>query len=567
MGTFGETIEHEMETILSHLLLQIIFILFICKLIVMAIAPLKQPPVVGEIIAGLLMGPTVMGQSENFKHFMFPDSNKAVLKAMADIGIVFFMFILGLEFRPADMLATIKKTWHIGLCGIALPFGLGCSISNWLYSIYMEDTEVSRTSFLLFVSSTMSFTAFPVLARILLANNALTAQIGQVAMGVASIDDILAWTVLAMSTAYHIGGSLGAGLLAVFIAAVWIAIMSMALQPGLRFAKTRVNSNTFALIVFACMCVSALVTQLLGLHAFFGAFVFGICVPKEDEIFIEHFMEQIEVVTVNFFVPLFFCNTGLRTDLTTMASAGGPVITVLILSIVGKMIPPIVIGKLTGFTWSFSFQLAALMSARGLIALIALDVALEVGAFTTEIFGIFVIMALVTTMLAGPLFALSYDPKVDPPADAVKKHGTPEAAVPINAETPMQAERNIRRHSVGDTHLDPEFSLLRVQLNKKQDTNYLMLKNLVTEMGTMHERWSIALKSAEVVEGELASLRSARELASSKADTVVPVKKTGKSAKSASKKSKKSTRSRQSTKTDDIELGLIKSKSTPKEIP
>jgi len=231
------------------------------------------------------------------------------------------------------------------------------------------------------------------------------------------------------------------------------------------------------------------------------------------------------------------------------------------------MIPPLLIGKWTGFTWAFSFQLAALMSARGLIALIALDVALEVGAFTPEIYGIFVIMALVTTMLAGPLFAMSYDPKVDPPSEVVKKHGTPEAAVPINAETPMQAERNVRRHSSGETHLDPEISLLTGHAKKKQDMNYVMLKNLVTEMGSMYERWSIALKSAEVVEGELASLRSARELASPKADTVVPVRRS-KSAKSASKKSKKSSRSSQSTKTDDIELGIIKpGQPAVKEIP
>jgi hypothetical protein len=216
-----------------------------------------------------------------------------------------------------------------------------------------------------------------------------------------------------------------------------------------------------------------------------------------------------------------------------------------------------------GLSWAFSFQLASLMTARGLIALIALDVALQVGAFTSEVYWNFVIMALVTTMMAGPLFAMSYDPKADAAQEIVKKHETPEAG-PVNAETPMQAERKVRRHSSGDlaaSNRDPEVSLLTGHAKMKQDINFVMLKNLVTEIGSIHDRWSIILDSAEVLEGELRSVRNARELASSNADTVVPnVAKENRQVLAIILEKHESSPQSPQSDSENIELGIMKPK-------
>jgi len=176
--------------------------------------------------------------------------------------------------------------------------------------------------------------------------------------------------------------------------------------------------NIYIVCIFIGMCFSAWLTQILGLHAFFGGFIFGVSVPKQDKIWTSTFVHNLEVVVVNFFVPVFFCNSGLTTDLTTLKSSAGPICLVIFLAAAGKMLPPLVLGRfLRKYSWSFSFQLASLMNARGLVELIALSIAQSSGAFNVKMYSIYVVMALTTTFMSGPMFYFSYDPKKDPPAD------------------------------------------------------------------------------------------------------------------------------------------------------
>jgi len=173
----------------------------------------------------------------------------------------------------------------------------------------------------------------------------------------------------------------------------------------------------FIVVVFIGLCISSWFTQVLGLHAFFGGFIFGVCVPKQDREWNAELIHQLEVVIVNFFVPIFFCNTGLSTDFSQLKSAAVPIILVTVLATCGKMLPPLLLGRfLRHYSWPFSFQLASLMNARGLVELIALTIAKESGAFNMKMYSVFVIMALTTTFMSGPMFYLSYDPKKDPPA-------------------------------------------------------------------------------------------------------------------------------------------------------
>lgn len=420
MVEFADKLQHEIHSNIATLFLQIIFILCLCRILGWIVQIFKQPPVVGEILAGIVMGPTVMGQSKLFMNFMFPAYNAAILKGISDLGVTFFMFILGLEFAPGDVLRSLKKTWVIGMCGILLPFGLGAAIAPYLYEqthMELQEPPIGHVPFILFTGSAMSFTAFPVLARILTANSAMTAQIGLVSMGIASVDDVLAWTMLAIATSVTVGGTPQDGAWGVIIGAAWVAFLLVVVRSILKRIQPMMTPPNFIVVVFLGMCASAWFTQVLGLHAFFGGFVFGLCVPKHDRKFVHEFIDQLEVVVVNFFVPLFFANTGLRTDLTKLRSAVGPVLAVWALATVGKMLPPFVLGRCRGYTWRFSFQLSALMNARGLIELIALEVALETRAFNNEMYSTFVVMALCTTAMTGPMFWASYRPELDPPTN------------------------------------------------------------------------------------------------------------------------------------------------------
>jgi len=245
----------------------------------------------------------------------------------------------------------------------------------------------------------------------------MTAQIGLVSMGIASVDDVLAWTVLAIATSYHGGGNPEDGAWGILIGFAWVLFLVVVVRRGLIFLKNVLSANSFVVTIFLGMCISAWFTQILGLHAFFGGFIFGIAVPKDDQEFIHKFIEQLEVIVVNFFVPLFFANTGLKTDFRVLNGSAGPVLIVLVCAIGGKMLPPFLLGKCRGYSWRFSFQLASLMNCRGLMELIALEVAQTVGVFNMQMKSVFVVMALVTTFMSGPMFRLSYRADLDPPQE------------------------------------------------------------------------------------------------------------------------------------------------------
>jgi len=231
------------------------------------------------------------------------------------------------------------------------------------------------------------------------------------------MDDALAWTVLAIATSYQTGGSPQNGAWGILLAIAWVIFLLFVVRRALAYLRAKLSESMFIVVVFIGLCISSWFTQVLGLHAFFGGFIFGVCVPKQDREWNAQLIHQLEVVIVNFFVPIFFCNTGLNTDFSQLKSAAVPIILVTCLATCGKMLPPLFLGRfLRRYSWPFSFQLASLMNARGLVELIALTIAKESGAFNMKMYSVFVIMALTTTFMSGPMFYFSYDPKKDPPA-------------------------------------------------------------------------------------------------------------------------------------------------------
>jgi len=448
VAPFGHELAKDYKEPIAHFLLQVVVIIVFCRVIGRLLTYLKQPIVIGEIIAGIILGPSVLAQSYGWNEFVFPASSLTVLKVVAEVGVVFFMFFMGLEVRPSEIRQAFKSSMPIALAGVILPFGIGCSLSFYIHDLV--DSTTDKISFMLFVGASMSFTAFPVLARILAANNAITSRIGVRAMSIASVDDLLAWTVLAIATSYHSGVGALEGLYTILTAIAWVLFLALVVRPLLEQLhlylrkKKRETSTDFVVVVFLGMCCSAWMTQMIGVHSFFGAFVFGIIVPKDGVLVDQYLMPKIELLILNFFVPLYFANSGLRTDLRTLggnSKISGAIIVVILCATIGKILPALVMGILFNYGKKFSLQLAILINTRGLIELIALNIALTVGAFNVQVFSMFVIMALVTTFVSGPLFWYLYDPKEDPPR-------TRPAALLLMSDEVLVANNKQEEHTI-----------------------------------------------------------------------------------------------------------------------
>lgn len=375
---------------------------------------IHQPQVVGEMAAGILLGPSLLGWlAPEWFHTVFPLTSLGFLNSVSQIGLLVFMFLVGLEFDPKLLRAqgaTVLITSHMS---IAVPFVLGAALAYGLYT-QLSDSRVSFIGFALFLGAAMSVTAFPVLARILAEKRLMHTRVGAAALACAAIDDVTAWTILAAvvlvvrSSVMHgplwltLGGSV-----------LFVSIMVMGIHPLLRNFKRHLwdreltHDRLAVVLVFALL--SALTTEWLGIHALFGAFLAGAVLPKETD-FIRALTEKLEDVTVVFLLPLFFAFTGLRTSIG-LVSSGSLWATfglIMAVAVVGKLGGSAVAARLTGMSWREASALAALLNTRGLMELVILNVGLDIGVISPTLFAMMVLMALATTFMTTPLLEWIY---------------------------------------------------------------------------------------------------------------------------------------------------------------
>ena len=397
---------------LSILLIQIIAVLLMVRLFGFLFKHIGQPGVIGEIVAGIVLGPSVLGYFfPDVFQALFPPESLTNLELLSQVGLVLFMFVIGMELDFSVLKNKINETLVISHAGILVPFFLGIVASYWIY----EEYAAAQTAFLpfaLFIGISMSITAFPVLARIIQERNMTKTSLGTLAIASAANDDVTAWCLLAVVIAIAKAGTFASALYAIGLTALYIIIMFMVVRPFLKkvgevYANQEVINKTFVALILLILIISSTLTEIIGIHALFGAFMAGVVMPPSIG-FRKVMMEKVEDIALVFFLPLFFAFTGLRTEIGLINSPAlwGVCLLLITVAVAGKLGGCAVAARLVGESWKDSFTIGTLMNTRGLMELVALNSGYEMGVLPPSIFVILVIMALVTTFMTTPLLHL-----------------------------------------------------------------------------------------------------------------------------------------------------------------
>lgn len=426
------------QEVLWRLLLATAVIILAARLFGSLARRIGQPQVIGEIVAGIVLGPSLLGTvfpalfDDLFRGDVLP-----FIEILAQIGLIVFMFLVGLEFDPKLLRGRGDAAALISHMSIVLPFVSGLLVALAVFSeLGAEDSDF--LPFALFLGASMSITAFPVLARILTERGLHRTQLGATVLTCAAIDDVTAWCVLAVVVAVATADGFGSAFVTIGLAMVFIALMLSVVRPMLgRLARyheqsSRIGSTLLGLI-FVGVLLSALATDQIGIHAIFGAFLFGVVMPKRAE-FVEELTGKLVDFTVIFLLPLFFAYSGLRTELGLLDSVGLWItcIAIVLVAIIGKWGGSTFAARYLGMSWRDSMGVGVLMNCRGLTELVILNIGLDLGVIPPVLFTMLVIMALVTTFMTSPLLGRLFSREdIDRMVDAAA--GEKAAEPPVDA--------------------------------------------------------------------------------------------------------------------------------------
>jgi Kef-type K+ transport system membrane component KefB/nucleotide-binding universal stress UspA family protein len=394
---------------LPLLLVQMWLILAVGRLATRASRRLGQPGVIAEIAAGILLGPSLLGALfPDLFAAVFPASGMPALALVGQVGLVLFMFLIGLEFDTSLLRGRGATPLLISQAGIGSTWLLSVPLSFWLYPRHAPE-GVPLHSFALFMAVAMSITAFPVLARILAERRLTRTTVGALALATASVDDVTAWCVLAVVVSIVRAEGVASAAVTTLLALGFIAFMMLAVRPMLQRVSRLAGHGVNANVVAACLMLvfgSALITELIGIHALFGAFLAGAVMPRRGGLSdaIAHKME--DLVTVGL-LPLFFATSGLRTQLGLLEGPAewGTAALIIAVASVGKFGGATLATRLTGLDWRSSATVGVLLNTRGLMELIVLNIGLDLGVLSPRLFAMMVVMALFTTVLTTPVLA------------------------------------------------------------------------------------------------------------------------------------------------------------------
>ena len=390
------------------LLVDLALIIVLARLLGAVARRIGQPPVLGEIVAGILLGPTIWGTK--ITGTLFPPTLIPPLTALADLGLVLFMFVVGYELDLGLVRGRGRVAASVAIGSIVVPLALGTGLGAWLVHRYHVHDPAT---FILFFGVAMSITAFPVLARILTDRGLHRTRIGGLALAAASVDDVLAWALLAVVIAVA-GAGTGHSQLRLVLAPVYAAGMIWLVRPGLRRLadiyqrQGRLTPNVLA-AVLALLLLSSYVTDWMGVKFIFGAFIFGIVMPRDIPALREAILERLEQISVLVLLPVFFVIAGLNVDLRGIGLSGlVDLALIMLVAVAGKFGGAYYGARLTGVRRRQSGALASLMNTRGLTEIVILTVGLQLGILNKSLFTLMVVMAVVTTGMAGPLLKLIY---------------------------------------------------------------------------------------------------------------------------------------------------------------
>ena len=396
---------------LLHVLLAVAVVITASRAIGYVFRYLHQPPVIGEVVAGILLGPSFVGAiSPQVQHYLLPPSIAPSIGTLAQVGVVVYMFLVGIELDMAQLQKNARVSLTISHSSIVIPFILGAGLALILYPKYATQ-DVSFEVFALFIGVSLSVTAFPVLARILSDLGLSRTPLGVTAIHAAAVGDVTAWCLLAFVVSVAQSKMHGA-LSTVALTGVFIAVMLGVIRPIVKKLVEKCEDGeqlpqNITASVFVALLLSALVTEYIGIHAIFGAFVLGLVIPHES-VLARELTRKLEDFVVIFLLPPFFAFTGMRTQIGLVNSLEDWLYCVLIIAVacVGKVSGTALPAKWFGQSWRESLSLGILMNTRGLMELIVLNIGLDLGVISPTVFTMLVIMALLTTLITTPALKL-----------------------------------------------------------------------------------------------------------------------------------------------------------------
>jgi len=406
--------------VLFHVLLALSAVIALGRILGKAFNYIGQPPVIGEVVAGILLGPSLLGRlSPEAMEFLLPRDAAPHLGVIAQLGAILYMFIVGLELNTGQLRSIAGSVFAVSHVSIVLPFVLGAGLALWLYPT-LSTSAVPFTSFALFVGVAMAITAFPVLARILTDRGLSRTALGVTALGAAAVGDVTAWCLLSLVVGVA-KAQVGEALLIVLWAGLFVVGMLLVVRP-LVAAYVRKHGDvppargTIAVVIIGVL-LAALTTEAIGIHAVFGAFLMGVLIPHDSRLARDIGRKLFDVVTV-LLLPAFFAFTGLRTQIGLVASGAewAMCAVIVLVATVGKFGGAFVAARGTGHGWRNAAAVGSLMNTRGLMELIVLNIGLDMGVISPTLFAMMVIMALVTTMATAPAlhFLLPQRPHIPP---------------------------------------------------------------------------------------------------------------------------------------------------------
>ncbi|CAL0310421.1 unnamed protein product [Lupinus luteus] len=404
------------------LILQTTLILVVSRFLAFLFKPLRQPKVIAEIVGGILLGPSAFGRNKTYMHRIFPSWSTPILESVASIGLLFFLFLVGLELDLNSIRRSGKRAFSIAVAGISLPFISGIGVAIVLRKTVNGADKVGFAQFIVFMGVALSITAFPVLARILAELKLLTTRVGETAMAAAAFNDIAAWILLALAVALS-GDSEGKAHKSPLVS-IWVLLcglafvifMMLVVRPVMKRVGQRcspendVVDEAYICLTLLGVMVSGFMTDLIGIHSIFGAFVFGLTIPKGN--FAERLIERIEDFVSGLLLPLYFASSGLKTDVAKIhgGEAWGLLVLVVTTACAGKIIGTFAVAMVCRIPARESLTLGVLMNTKGLVELIVLNIGKEKKVLNDEIFAILVLMALFTTFITTPTVMAIYKP-------------------------------------------------------------------------------------------------------------------------------------------------------------
>ena len=423
---FKQAIINNIAEPAAMLLLQIISILIVSRIFGYLFAKIGQPTVIGEILAGIILGPSLLGYFyPNAFHFLFAAKSLGNLYILSQIGLILFMFTIGMELNLNTLKQKISETYVISHASILIPYFFGMLIAYYVYEEFAA-TYTDFLSFALFIGISMSITAFPVLARIVQEKGLSKTHLGTMAIASAANDDVTAWCILAAVIAITKTGSFVSSLYTIGFAILYVVIMLIVVRPFLKrigeiYSNSEVLNKSIVAFLLLILILSAFLTQVIGIHALFGAFLAGVVMPQLPH-FRKLIIDKIEDVSVTLLLPLFFVFTGLRTEIGLLNTPHLWIICgiFILVAVSGKFMGGAFTARILGETWKDSLSIGILMNTRGLMELIVLNIGYEMGILPPSIFVMLVIMALVTTFMTTP--ALSIINRIFPAKDVEKEY-------------------------------------------------------------------------------------------------------------------------------------------------